>query len=144
MQPTQFTDAVEAISSEHQGYDSGAYYFLKDTLDFTVRRVMESNDGKHRSHRFIAANQAIPWLNKDEEQMKLTEEWLRGHSTIPEIAHKWTRGPAVPIMIELLDPKRAGTLRWRVVVTNNKVGHNFPRHSRSFCPQFFTRETTFP
>ena len=47
MQPTQFTDAVEAISSEHQGYDSGAYYFLKDTLDFTVRRVMESNDGKH-------------------------------------------------------------------------------------------------
>ena len=48
MQPTKFTDAVEAISSEHQGYDSGAYYFLKDALDFTVRRVMESNDGKHR------------------------------------------------------------------------------------------------
>ncbi|MDB4054965.1 hypothetical protein N8314_01605 [Akkermansiaceae bacterium] len=56
MQPTQFTDAVEAISSEHQGYDSGAYYFLKDTLDFTVRRVMESNDGKHRH---VAASELL-------------------------------------------------------------------------------------
>ena len=56
MQPTQVTDAVEAISSEHQGYDSGAYYFLKDTLDFTVRRVMESNDGKHRH---VAASELL-------------------------------------------------------------------------------------
>ncbi len=56
MQPTQFTDAVEAISSEHQGYDSGAYYFLKDTLDFTVRRAMESNDGKHRH---VAASELL-------------------------------------------------------------------------------------
>ncbi len=56
MQPTQFTDAVEAISSEHQSYDSGAYYFLKDTLDFTVRRVMESNDGKHRH---VAASELL-------------------------------------------------------------------------------------
>mgnify|MGYP000161787274 FL=1 len=56
MQPTQFTDAVEAISSNQESYDSGAYYFLKDALDFTVRRVMESNDGKHRH---VAASELL-------------------------------------------------------------------------------------
>ncbi len=56
MQPTQFTDAVEAISSKQESYDSGAYYFLKDALDFTVRRAMESNDGKHRH---VAASELL-------------------------------------------------------------------------------------
>jgi uncharacterized repeat protein (TIGR04138 family) len=56
MQPTQFTDAVEAINSKQESYDSGAYYFLKDALDFTVRRAMESNDGKHRH---VAASELL-------------------------------------------------------------------------------------
>lgn len=56
MQPTQFTDAVDAISSKQESYDSGAYYFLKDVLDFTVRRAMESNDGKHRH---VAASELL-------------------------------------------------------------------------------------
>lgn len=56
MQPTQFTDAVEAINSKQESFDPGAYYFLKDALDFTVRRVMESNDGKHRH---VAASELL-------------------------------------------------------------------------------------
>ncbi|MGB2403413.1 MAG: Minf_1886 family protein [Akkermansiaceae bacterium] len=56
MQPTQFTDAVEAINLKQESYDSGAYYFLKDALDFTVRRAMESNDGKHRH---VAASELL-------------------------------------------------------------------------------------
>ena len=56
MQPTQFTDAVEAINSKQESYDSGAYYFLKDALDFTGRRAMESNDGKHRH---VAASELL-------------------------------------------------------------------------------------
>jgi uncharacterized repeat protein (TIGR04138 family) len=56
MQPTQFMDAVEAISSHDQSYDPGAYYFLKDALDFTVTRAMESNDGEHRH---VAASELL-------------------------------------------------------------------------------------
>lgn len=48
MQPTQFMDAVQAIIIRDNRYDIGAYYFLKDALDFTVKRVMEGNDGEQR------------------------------------------------------------------------------------------------
>ncbi len=56
MQPTQFMDAVEAIGSKDQSFDPGAYYFLKDALDFTVRRAMESNEGEHRH---VAASELL-------------------------------------------------------------------------------------
>ena len=48
MQPTQFMDAVKSVISLDQRFDIGAYYFLKDALDFTVKRAMDSNDGQHR------------------------------------------------------------------------------------------------
>ena len=48
MQPTQFTDAVQAVAEREPRFDIGAYFFLKEALDFTVKRVMESNDGEHR------------------------------------------------------------------------------------------------
>jgi uncharacterized repeat protein (TIGR04138 family) len=56
MQPTQFMDAVEAISSKNPSYDTGAYYFLKEALDFTVQRAMESNEGEHRH---VAASELL-------------------------------------------------------------------------------------
>ncbi|NWK55670.1 hypothetical protein HW115_08610 [Verrucomicrobiaceae bacterium N1E253] len=49
MQPTQFMDAVQAVITRDARYDVGAYYFLKDALDFTVKRAMdESASGEHR------------------------------------------------------------------------------------------------
>lgn len=56
MQPTQFMDAVQAVISRDSRYDVGAYYFLKDALDFTVKRVRESNDG---THRHVSASELI-------------------------------------------------------------------------------------
>lgn len=56
MQPTQFMDAVQAICSRDQRYDVGAYFFLKEALDFTVRRAMESNEGEHRH---VAASELL-------------------------------------------------------------------------------------
>lgn len=56
MQPTQFMDAVRAIISRDPRFDVGAYYFLKDALDFTVKRVMESNQGEHRH---VAASELL-------------------------------------------------------------------------------------
>jgi hypothetical protein len=87
-------------------------------------------DGRHRNHRFIGANQWHPVLHAlpgAEEHVRLTEEWLRGETAIPEIADRWTVGPAVPI--EIVAPKTAvagSSVTVRVVVSSNKVGHDFP------------------
>jgi len=89
-----------------------------------------ADDGKHRSHRFLAANQFMPLalgLDGAEEQAELTEKWLRGEIEIPEIEHKWQPGPAVPI--ELLVPEVVSPgddVNLQVAITNNKVGHDFP------------------
>ena len=48
MQPTQFMDAIKAIIIKDKRYDVGAYYFLKDALDFTVKKAAEENGGEHR------------------------------------------------------------------------------------------------
>jgi hypothetical protein len=97
-----------------------------DALDYN----RTAKDGKHRSHRFVAANQFIPSLMKlpgAAEQDSLTEKWLRGEYEIPEIAYKWKSGPAVPI--ELIVPEKVAPgqeVKIQAVITNNKVGHDFP------------------
>jgi hypothetical protein len=89
-----------------------------------------ATDGKHRSHRFLAANQFMPLalgLEGAEEQARLTEQWLRGEFEIPEIADKWQPGPAVPL--ELIVPEQVVVgeeVSLQVAITNNKVGHDFP------------------
>jgi hypothetical protein len=97
-----------------------------DDLDYN----RSPNDGRHRSHRFLGANQFIPTaldLPGAAEHVRLTERWLRGEIAVPEIAAKWRSGPAVPI--ELIAPETAipgRPVTVQVVVTNNKVGHDFP------------------
>jgi len=97
-----------------------------DDLDYNRKR----SDGKHRSHRFLAANQFMPRALKlpgADEQTRLTEQWLRGDIDIPEIATKWRKGPAVPIEVMTADHARPGDpIKIDVVLTNNKVGHDFP------------------
>ncbi|MCG3134647.1 MAG: hypothetical protein HMLKMBBP_01963 [Planctomycetes bacterium] len=87
-------------------------------------------DGKHRGHRFLGANQWHPTLHAlpgGEEQVKLTEKWLRGEYPVPEIADKWTSGPAVPVQLVVPAAANPGeTVPVQVVVTSNKVGHDFP------------------
>jgi len=88
------------------------------------------NDGRHRSHRFLGANQFIPAALKlagAAEHTRLTEKWLRGEIDVPEIARKWRTGPAVPI--ELVTPATArpgSPVTIQAVLTNNKTGHDFP------------------
>jgi hypothetical protein len=87
-------------------------------------------DGKHRSHRFLGANQFMPEilnLEGAKEHMELTEKWLRGEYEIPEIKDKWTTGPTIPM--ELIVPEKAfpdQEVKIQVVLTNNKPGHDFP------------------
>lgn len=97
-----------------------------DPLDYN----RTEDDGKHRSHRFLGANQLVPTLLElpgSEEHVKLVEQWLRGEIEIPEIADKWKTGPAVPIKLVTPSEIEAGSdLQLSVMITNNKTGHNFP------------------
>ncbi|MDH3456198.1 MAG: multiheme c-type cytochrome [Gemmatimonadota bacterium] len=97
-----------------------------DPLDYN----RSGSDGKHRSHRFLAANQFMPLaleLEGAEEHADLTARWLRGEIEIPEIADKWQTGPAVPLELVVPDSVSPGeNVTVQAVVTNNKVGHDFP------------------
>lgn len=99
-----------------------------DTLDYN----RNARDKKHRGHRFIAANTIMPVALKTnlvgwKKQLELTEQWLKGDFKIPEIEHKWANGPIVKVALEA--PKTAAqdeSIPLRVVMTSNKVGHDFP------------------
>ncbi|MDA1080900.1 MAG: multiheme c-type cytochrome [Gemmatimonadetes bacterium] len=97
-----------------------------DDLDYN----RTPSDGKHRSHRFLGANQWMPRvlnLPGAEEHIRQTEQWLRGEIEVPEIADKWRPGAAVPLTIRAPDSARPGEpLTIEAVLTNNKVGHDFP------------------
>jgi len=89
-----------------------------------------ADDGMHRSHRFIAANSMVPAmleLEGWEEQVRLTEEWLKGEFKIPEIEGKWRDGPVVTLALETPEYATPGEqMPIRLVMTANKVGHDFP------------------
>ena len=88
------------------------------------------DDGKHRSHRFLAANQFIPrhhQLPGAEEHCDLTVKWLRGEYDIPEIADRWTDGPVIRLTIRAPETVRPGEeVVIQTILTNNKTGHDFP------------------
>jgi uncharacterized repeat protein (TIGR04138 family) len=48
MQPVQFEQAVLSIVARDMRYDPHGFFFLKDALDFTLKRVTEGNGGQSR------------------------------------------------------------------------------------------------
>lgn len=48
MQAAQFEHAVENILKRDSRFEPHAYLFLKDSLDFTLKRAAEDNDGQAR------------------------------------------------------------------------------------------------
>jgi hypothetical protein len=115
-----------------------------DVLDYN----RSPEDGRHRSHRFVGANQAMPALLKipgAERQIELTEKWLRGEIDIPEIADKWTRGPAVAL--ELMAPEKVAAgqeIPIKAVITSNKVGHDFPTGPLDIIQSWIELKVTDP
>ncbi|MGE5113476.1 MAG: multiheme c-type cytochrome [Acidobacteriaceae bacterium] len=97
-----------------------------DTTDYN----RSADDHKHRSHRFLAANNFVPallHLEGAKRHVELTTEWLQGRIAIPEIRSKWAEGPVVKIRLEAPSTAAPGqTLPVRVVMTSNKVGHDYP------------------
>ncbi|MFQ5928408.1 MAG: multiheme c-type cytochrome [Acidobacteriota bacterium] len=107
---------------------------LVESQDPSAGDVLDRNrspdDGMHRSHRFVAANQLMPKLLQLpgwEKQVELTEKWLRGEYEIPEIADKWTQGPVVSLQLVAPEMVREGDrINLKTIITSNKVGHDFP------------------
>ncbi len=91
-----------------------------------VRRTPK--DGAHRHHGFIATNFFMPQvlqLPHADEQVRLTEEWIRGEAVIPEIEHLWPAGPVASV--EIIAPPEAAAgedIRLEAIVVNRKAGHN--------------------
>ncbi len=87
------------------------------------------DDGAHRHHGFIATNNFMPAVLKLphwEEQVRLTEEWMRGETVIPEIDHLWPRGPVAGLRVQAPEEVSAGDwMDIRITVANRKAGHNF-------------------
>jgi hypothetical protein len=105
-----------------------------------------ADDGKHRSHRFIASNNMIPailQLEGWEKQIELTERWMKGELEIPEIQEKWTSGPIVHLALETPETVSPGSeLTIRVVLTSNKVGHDFPTGPLDIIQSWIELEVT--
>jgi hypothetical protein len=61
-----------------------------------------------------------------QRHVALTEEWMRGETVLPEIAHLWPEGPVAALHV--VAPERAepaSEVAIRVLVNNRKAGHNF-------------------
>ena len=48
MQAMQFEQSVVSILKRDRRFDPHAYFFLKDALDFTLKRIADGNGGKAR------------------------------------------------------------------------------------------------
>ncbi len=109
---------------------------LVDSTDPAAGDALDYNrtphDGKHRSHRFLAANTVMPVFLKEKlpgwkNHFDLTEKWLKGEVPIPEIADKWASGPIVRIAASAPASVSPGSdIPLRVIMSSNKVGHDFP------------------
>lgn len=97
-----------------------------DSADYNRSR----DDGKHRSHRFLGANQMMPTalkLEAGQHHTDLIEQWLQGKIDVPEIRGKWADGPIVKLALQAPATVKPGeSIPLRVVLASNKVGHDFP------------------
>ncbi len=48
MQAMEFEQSVVSILKRDKRFDAAAYFFLKEALDFTLKRIAESNKGQAR------------------------------------------------------------------------------------------------
>jgi hypothetical protein len=106
----------------HESHDPAA----GDTTDYN----RTADDHKHRSHRFLASNSFVPallHLPGNDQQIQLTRDWLQGKVEIPEIRNKWAEGSVVKVRVEAPATAAPGqTVPVRVIMTSNKVGHDYP------------------
>lgn len=81
-----------------------------------------------RSHRFLAANSALPYLRGDSEVVERTREFLKGAVSLDLVVLEKSAAAdeLSPSLAERVRVPRDGQLRFDVVLRNRRVGHRFP------------------
>ncbi len=104
--------------------------------------LLKSNDpsadsnGKVRSHYWVAANTAIPWLSGDKEMFRKTVKFLQSDKVRIKIekpnisdAIRGSRYSSTTLQQDIETPfytYLGNTVQLPVIVSNNGVGHDFP------------------
>jgi hypothetical protein len=70
MQPAQFEHAIENILKRDKRFDPHAYLFLKDSLDFTLKRAAETNHGQARHVLITMLKQQVAKRKETAELLK--------------------------------------------------------------------------
>ncbi len=129
------------LQNQYDDWLKGHYYNKNhpnktlNCMDCHMRQVASNDPARNacgfiHSHRFIAANNAIPWLRHDLKQVTMTEQWLKGKTYVPEIESRWAKGAVARIQIDVPPVITPGhILHWDVNISNNKPGHSFPTGS---------------
>lgn len=94
------------------------------------------DDGMVRSHRFVAANTAVPWLDGDKVQFEKTVEWMKRREIFLDIYEPRVRNGVrgekfvsqdIYHVAEIAPYVYMGdTLELQIASTNVGVGHHFP------------------
>lgn len=132
------------LASRFSGRNSKGFFSEKDlkTCNDCHMPLVKSDDpaagsdGMVRSHRFIAANTANPYLSGDKEQLDLTTEWMKRREIYLDIyetrvknAVRGERFVSQDIYhnAEVAPYVYMGdTVELKVALTNIGVGHHFP------------------
>lgn len=98
-------------------------FLVEGSSDPVARR----RDGRHRSHRFLAANTWVALHHGGPEQLALTESFLTGDLVRDELTDVLPPGPVVSMVVQSAERARAGeVLSVSVGLYNRAVGHGFP------------------
>ncbi len=81
-------------------------------------------NGKIHSHRFPAANTALPFVNQHKEQLEIVSAFLKDDQVTVDIFAVNRQGETTPIEESVLEAGEE--VRIDVVVRTRKVGHRFP------------------
>ncbi len=90
---------------------------------------LSAENGRVRSHRFLAVNTALPWIRGDTATLRRIEAFLRSEKLRVDVFALRRDGAGAPVMDLASAPPvlRPGeTVTVDVVVRNRGVGHTFP------------------
>jgi Flp pilus assembly protein TadD len=96
-------------------------------LEPTERGDVSAKKGHVKSHRFLAANTALPYIRGDKETIKRIEKFLEGTMRVDVFAlHREDGTTIYPVNRQLPVLRPGEVVQVDVVVRNLKVGHTFP------------------
>jgi tetratricopeptide (TPR) repeat protein len=92
--------------------------------------------GQVASHRWVAANTAIPTFFHYDEQLEKTKEFLKGAVSVDIFGFRNSDATKAPISVlkssQPFDVRAGETITFDVVVQNSRIGHSFVPEQRDF------------